>query len=262
MSAKNEQSILVAIYEKLLTWRTVPLFDQKFLSLVNVSRMYRRVSIGLDSWIRCNIYRMSRLRCHSNNAHTHIETNKHKSERLHFISNEVSVYQNMYTICCVTLILEMDMHAILLSVDGMQDVCGRNLAARHITHTEKNTRGAWCNKSFTIRFEIWFIKYLWMYSYKKRRSVCIVATSTRTQHTLSVNCSILDYCDQFLLRQREFNQDVAPSRFVWVRKLQTNGHGIWCKSFFFQFSNGALLFRLSAARWIAKPNMMVYVHDP
>lgn len=54
-------------------------------------------------------------------------------------------------------------------------------------HTEKNTtRGAWCNKSFTIRFEIWFIKYLWIYSYKKRRRVCNVATSTYThtpQHT-------------------------------------------------------------------------------
>lgn len=44
----------------------------------------------LDSWIWFNIYRMSRLRCHSDNKYTAKRT-------ITFYSNEVSVYQNVYT---------------------------------------------------------------------------------------------------------------------------------------------------------------------
>lgn len=55
-----------------------------------------------------------------------------------------------------------DMHAACHTIDCMQYVASWENDEKRKKKTQKKTRGAWYNKTFTIRFEIWFIKYLWM----------------------------------------------------------------------------------------------------
>lgn len=95
MRYARQQSILVAIYEKknyLYLYRRIDAVAQsKNFYLSGISSNISKGHINArNPWIWCNIYRMSRLRCHSDNKYTEMRT-------ITFYLNEVSVYQNMRT---------------------------------------------------------------------------------------------------------------------------------------------------------------------